>query len=81
MKLLREDSRTYLDLKGVEHRLVYRLFCAQGRYGLEVEDKLGYGATVRDVTTRPVRAEELFRLVRDHLVTPVTLRDVLEDAL
>lgn len=81
MKLLREDFRTYSDVQGREHRLVYRLFRSEGRYGLEVEDRQGYGATVSDVTSQPHRAEELFRLIRDHLVTPITLHDVLEDAL
>lgn len=74
----------YVDLKGLSHCLEYRLLVEAGepcRYGVAVLDRNGDCARVRDVTTRRERAEQMLELLRRNLVTPVTLREVVEDLL
>lgn len=81
MLRVKETTRTYTDEDGRTHRVDYCLFYDAGGYGLSVWDSRGYGDRVGDVTTRREWAEELFRLMSDNLVTPVALREVLEDLL
>lgn len=74
----------YEDLNGKHHCLEYRLLVESGqpcRYGVAVLDRDGDCARVRDLTTRRARAEQVLELLRRNLVTPVTLRDVVEDLL
>ena len=78
---LETKVRTYTDIHGAEHTLEYCLFNADGYYGVSVWDAAGYGDRIWNLTTRRERAEEIFRVFHDHLVTPVSLREVLEDML
>ena len=81
MEILREETRNYRDAGGRKHSVRYCLYREGNNYGLSVEDGMGYEDRVRDVTTRREWGEELFALLHRNLVTPVTLRDVLEDLL
>lgn len=77
-------EKEYVDLKGQAHRLEYYLLEEPGqpcRYGVAVLDRGGERAAVRDVTSLRERAEEVLALLARNLVTPVTLRDVVEDLL
>ena len=74
----------YVDLSGRSHVLEYRLLEEEGepcRYGVAVLDRNGDCARVRDLTTRRGRADAVLELLRRNLVTPVTLKDVVEDLL
>lgn len=77
-------EKEYVDLSGRPHRLEYYLLEEPGqpcRYGVAVLDPGGDRAAVRDVTSLRSRAEEVLTLLARNLVTPVTLRDVVEDLL
>lgn len=73
--------RSYVDLNAVEHTLEYILWNADGYYGIAIQDSGGYGDHVWNLTTKRARAEEIFCLLVDGLVTPIGFRDVLEDLL
>ena len=50
-------------------------------YGVRVVSDWETDCTVPNITTDPGKAAELVRLLARNLVTPVTLRDVIEDWL
>ena len=79
MERLHSVRRTYVDLQGVEHELEYILWQNGGSYAISVLDSLGYGDHAEDITTCPQRGEALFRLMVEHLVTPISFREILED--
>ena len=81
MERLRCVRRTYVDLQGVEHALEYILWRSAGGYSISVLDSLGYGDHADGVTTSFQRAEEIFQLMAEHLVTPISFREILEDLL
>lgn len=81
MEKVQSVRRNYTDLSGREHELEYILWNADGNYGIAIEDAGGYGDRIWNLTTRRERAEEIFSLLVRHLVTPISLRDVLEDLL
>lgn len=79
---------------GTELKLTYSLII--GRYGGgEIPPYTAYGVEIRlccegkpeetarveDITTYRARAEELLEKLRRNQVTPVTLRDVIQDSL
>ena len=70
----RESDAKILDVKCVGAR-------ADGNYGIAIEDAGGYGDRFWNLTSRRDRAEEIYALLVRHLVTPISLRDVLEDLL
>lgn len=84
VKQVRYAERDYVDLEGRAHRLDYYLLEEPGqpcRFGVAVLDRGGDHASVRDLTTRRERAEEVLELLARNLVTPVTLWDVVQDLL
>lgn len=81
MERVRSACRSYVDLNGVEHTLEYILWNGDGYYGIAIRDDAGYGDQVWNLTTRRARAEEIYQLLVDGLVTPIGFRDVLEDLL
>ena len=81
MEKVQSVRRSYTDLSGREHELEYILWNADGGYGIAIEDAGGYGDRIWNLTTRRDRAEEIYALLVRHLVTPISLRDVLEDLL
>lgn len=81
MERVRSVHRSYVDLNGVEHTLEYILWNGDGYYGIAIQDSAGYGDQIWNLTTRRERAEELFQLLVNGLVTPIGFRDVLEDVL
>ena len=50
-------------------------------YGLRVEKSDGESETIRDITTSRTRIETLYQLLVRNGVTPMQLREVLEDWL
>ena len=85
MERVRWADARYRDEAGREHTLRYDLLLEAGvegvRYGVSVQDRAGDGAQVRDLTSRRERAEEVLALLARNTVTPVTLRDVIDDLL
>lgn len=81
MEIIEEVEKRYIDAEGRERRVVYYLWQEQGSYGLTAGEPGGQMETVADVTVSETRAKNLFRMLCRHLVTGVTLRDVLEDVL
>ena len=76
------------DAAAAGYRLSYRLeeiLLRRGKsYDIAVRIESEEGAeakTIHDVSRDRTEAERLFRAVADGLVTPCTLRDVLEDLL
>ena len=49
------------------------------RYGIRIEKQNGEWDEVRDITTSRTQIDELFRLLCRNDVTPMSLRDILED--
>lgn len=74
-------TKDYVDLKGARHTLRYCIILEPEGFGVAIRDSTGEAAVVRDLTTRRSRAEEVLALLERNLVTPVTLRDVIEDLL
>lgn len=81
MEIIEEAERSYLDAEGRERTAAYCLWREQGIYGLTVEEPGVQVETVADVTTSEAKAKDFFQLLCRHLVTGITLRDVLEDVL
>ena len=50
-------------------------------YGVKVVEEDGEEASVPDITVRPARIDALMELLIRNAVSPVTLRDVVEDWL
>jgi hypothetical protein len=86
MQIMRE-TREHLELGAAKLALSYRLFSqARGEegtsYGIEVAlEDTGEVASVEDITVDETRAVRLLRLLTRGTVTPVALRDVVEDFL
>lgn len=81
LKIIEEAERVYIDAEGKRRKVSYFLWREQEDYGLTVGEPEGQMETVRDVTRSEAKAKHLFQLLYRHLVTGVTLRDVLEDIL
>lgn len=81
MEKLQSVRRSYVDISGQNHDLEYILWNGDGYYGIAIQDAAGYGDRIWNLTTRRERAEEIFELLVRHLVTPISMRDVLEDLL
>lgn len=81
MEIIEETERVYIDAEGKERKVAYALWKEQEDYGFSVGEPGIQMETVGDVTRSEVRAKHLFQLLYHHLVTGVTLRDVLQDIL
>lgn len=84
MEEVRRAAGRYFDLNGNAHELEYRLLVERGepcRYGVEIRDMGGGRSLVRDITSRAERGEEILELLVRNTVTPVALRDVIDDLL
>lgn len=81
MEILAQAERTYIDAEGKERKVTYSLWREQEDYGFTVGEPGGQMETVGDVTRSEAKAKHLFQLLYQHLVTGITLRDVLQDIL
>ena len=90
MREMLADSCKEVGEDGTEHCFEYiilvdemevsgGLFCES--YGVRVVREDGESAEVRNLTVRLERIDELVELLRRNAVSPVTLRDVVEDWL
>lgn len=85
--------RAFSDEKGKEYKLVYTVIenefpFEEGSvhgYGIRIEKydgaKLKESDEFENITSKSIEIERLFMLLSMHTVTPVALRDVLEDYL
>jgi hypothetical protein len=86
MQIIKE-TREHLELGAARLALSYRLFSqAQGEegisYGIQVAlEDTGEVASVEDITVDETQAVRLLCLLTRGTVTPVALRDVVEDFL
>lgn len=83
MKELRKTTEN-MQWMGQEQMICYRLFEQPGEgrscYGVSVENpNTGEYAVVEDVTLERDRAEQLMDLLTVGQVTPVSLREIVED--
>ena len=79
-----KKTRTVYTQRGELARLHYVVFQQDGQYGLEIQIQRKSGtesARFSAVTASRQKAAELPKLLIENLVTPVTLRVVLEDYL
>lgn len=81
LEIIEETERVYIDAEGNERTVAYSLWREQEDYGFTVGEPGGQMETVGDVTRSEAKAKHLFQLLSHHLVTGVTLRDVLQDIL
>ena len=76
------QKRTIYTERGEAAELSYAVFESGGQYGLEIKMRKRSGtesARFCDVTPRLETAERIQMQLYENTVTPVTLRDVLED--
>lgn len=81
MEIIEEIERVYIDAEGEQRTVAYFLWKEQEDYGFTVGEPGRQMETVGDVTRSEAKANHLFQLLYRHLVTGVTLRDVLQDIL
>lgn len=80
--IIRQDSSNFM---GMASCLAYTLFCRTSdrdtvSYGVTIKNEItGEIGTVADITENPQTAERLFDLLLTGCVTPVSLKDVVED--
>ena len=80
-------TRQFRDEQGLPCSLQYYLtielvesphFCFE-RYGIRIQDQNGSSACAPALTFSAAEIDELMTLLVDNFVTPVTLKDVVED--
>lgn len=81
MRETKVRSRTLVRKDGEELHLRYTIVEEQGTYGVRVEKADGECAELRDITASRERIEALFRMIWRGGVTPLSLRDIIEDWL
>lgn len=75
------DNKNYVDEKGKRHNLSYCILIGPEGYGMKVTQDGRETREIRDITTSLARAREIVSCLSRNLVTPVSLRDVIEDLL
>lgn len=71
----------YVDLNGNRHNLSYCILVAPEGYGMKITQDGKETREIRDITTSLIRAREIAALLSRNGVTPVALRDVIDDLL
>ena len=81
MRETKVRSRTLVRKDGEELHLRYTIVEEWGAYGVRVEKADGECAELCDITASRERIEALFRMIWRGGVTPLSLRDIIEDWL
>ena len=81
MRETKVRSRTLVRKDGEDLHLRYTIVEEQGAYGVRIEKADGECAELRDLTGSRERIEALFHMLWRGGVTPLSLRDIIEDWL
>ena len=80
--IIEKQTRHMHTERGQSAELSYIVFQQDGQFGMEIQMRKTTGTeTARfcNLTSSAEKARTLQMLLADHLVTPVSMRDVLED--
>lgn len=73
--IMRQEHKTWAGLS-----MGYTLFLSENTYGISVHNQhTGEKIIIRDISTDQGLSEQLFDLILGGFVTPITLKDVMED--
>lgn len=75
------DNKNYVDLVRNRHNLSYCILVAPEGYGMKITQDGKETREIRDITTSLARAREIAACLSRNLVTPIALRDVIDDLL